>query len=276
MSERADSDPDADPAPTTADDRLRNRIRRYFVEHPDASVIEALGGLTLSPDHRDLVAEVRAEHREDSDLPTGEGDLDHLEDDPTPDHQGGSPQDGPTRKFSDDSRDNTPTGDHWASGGAPTSSGRDPEPDPEPETPKSPDPAAHTPPDAGSADTNPGFEAEDPDRHRAHEAFADAIAWFHDQIDRRIDDHDEEGEHPDRPTTAREYFHEQRGWTDDTIGDARLGWAPSSRTGLLDHLMREGYDREAILGTGLFTQDLRPLWQGRYVLPYFAPDGQPV
>jgi hypothetical protein len=164
--------------------------------------------------------------------------------------------------------------EHRASGGAPTSPGSGREP--ESEVPESPDPATHTPPDAGSGDTNPGFEVEGPDGHRAREAFADAIAWFHGQIDRRIADHDEEGEHPDRPTTAREYFHEQRGWTDDTIDDARLGWAPASRTGLLDHLMREGYDREAILGTGLFTENLRPLWQGRYVLPYFDADGQPV
>ncbi|GAA0473714.1 hypothetical protein MUK72_19880 (plasmid) [Halococcus dombrowskii] len=120
-------------------------------------------------------------------------------------------------------------------------------------------------------DREPPHATEDPNR-----AFADAIAWFHDQIDKSVADHDNKnGDHPDRPTAAREYFHE-RGWTDDTIGDARLGWAPPNRTGLLDHLMREGYDREAILGTGLFTEDLRPLWQGRYVLPYFDADGQPV
>jgi hypothetical protein len=107
-------------------------------------------------------------------------------------------------------------------------------------------------------------------------AFAEAIAWFHNQLDRQITDHaDEEGEHPDRPASAREYFHE-RGWTDATIDDAHLGWAPPSRTGLLDHLMRKGYGRDAILGTSLFTEDFRPLWQGRYVLPYFDADGRPV
>ncbi len=40
--------------------------------------------------------------------------------------------------------------------------------------------------------------------------------------------------------------------------------------------MGEGYDRDAILGTGLFTEDLTPLWQGRYVFPYFDMDGRPV
>jgi hypothetical protein len=109
----------------------------------------------------------------------------------------------------------------------------------------------------------------------ALDAFDDAIDWFHDQLDRPIADHEEKEGHPDRPTTARAYFRE-RGWTDATVEDARLGWAPSSRTGLLDHLMREGYDRDAILATGLFTENLQPLWQGRYVLPYFDDDGHPV
>ena len=128
-----------------------------------------------------------------------------------------------------------------------------------------------TPTECETNDREPPHKSVD-----AHRAFVDAIAWFHDQINKSIADHDDEdGDHPDRPTTAREYFHE-RGWTDDTIDEARLGWAPPSRTGPLDHLMREGYDREAILGTGLFTEDLRPLWQGRYVLPYFDVDGQPV
>jgi hypothetical protein len=136
---------------------------------------------------------------------------------------------------------------------------------------ESDDSAADGPTKLEAGDGEPPYETSD-----AQEAFADAVAWFHDQIDRRITDHtDEEGEHPDRPTTAREYFHE-RGWTDATIDDARLGWAPPSRTGLLDHLMREDYGRDAILGTGLFTEDFRPLWQGRYVLPYFDTDGQPV
>ena len=145
------------------------------------------------------------------------------------------------------------------------------EDDSDPDSPGSDEAVAESPIEVRSDDKEPPNEPVD-----AQDAFADAIAWFHDQIDQQITDHaDEEGEHPDRPTTAREYFHE-RGWSDTTIDDARLGWAPASRTGLLDHLMREGYDRDAILGTGLFTEDFRPLWQGRYVLPYFDADGQPV
>lgn len=44
------------------DDRLRARVERYFANNPDATVIGALGGLTLSPDHRELVEEIRTEH----------------------------------------------------------------------------------------------------------------------------------------------------------------------------------------------------------------------
>lgn len=40
--------------------------------------------------------------------------------------------------------------------------------------------------------------------------------------------------------------------------------------------MGEGYDRGAILGTGLLTENLTPLWQGRYVFPYFDVDGRSV
>jgi hypothetical protein len=143
--------------------------------------------------------------------------------------------------------------------------------DPNQNAPDRDDAAADTPTEAEADDREPPNEPSD-----TQEAFADAIAWFHSQIDQRIPDHaDDEDEHPDRPTTAREYFHE-RGWTDATIDDACLGWAPPNRTGLLDHLMREGYGREAILGTGLFTESLDPLWQGRYVLPYFDAEGQPI
>jgi hypothetical protein len=143
--------------------------------------------------------------------------------------------------------------------------------DPNRNTPAADDSVVDTPSETEADDREPPDETPE-----AREAFADAVAWFHGQIDQRITEHaDEEGAHPDRPTTAREYFHE-RGWTDATINDARLGWAPPSRTGLLDHLMREGYGREAILSTGLFTEDLHPLWQGRYVLPYFDADGHPV
>ena len=132
---------------------------------------------------------------------------------------------------------------------------------------------------AVSDDATPGFESRE-SAARARKAFADAIEWFHSQLARDISDLDltyidDDGE-AQTVETAREWFREVRGWSDATIDDAHLGWASASRTGLLDHLMREGYGRDAILGTGLFTEDLRPLWQGRFVFPYFDTDGQPV
>jgi hypothetical protein len=119
-----------------------------------------------------------------------------------------------------------------------------------------------------------GTESTD-DRSLALEAFADAVEFFHEQLDRPIDDH-QSCERADRTDTGREYFELVRGWDADTVDAKRLGWVPADPTALLDYLMCEGYDRDAILGTGLFTEDLTPLWQGRYVFPYFDVDGRPV
>jgi hypothetical protein len=52
-----------------SDDRLRARVERYFADNPSATVIDVLGGLTLSPDQRELVEEVRVER---GDGPTSE------------------------------------------------------------------------------------------------------------------------------------------------------------------------------------------------------------
>lgn len=49
------------------DVRLRERVEQYFANNPDADVTDALGGLTLSPDHRELIEEVQAER---DDVPT--------------------------------------------------------------------------------------------------------------------------------------------------------------------------------------------------------------
>jgi hypothetical protein len=99
-------------------------------------------------------------------------------------------------------------------------------------------------------------------------AFKDAIRFFHSRLDRTI--------HPDEDRTAREHFRDGRGWDDETIDAKRLGWAPGSETALLDHLMAKGYDRDAILATGLFWDDLSPIWKGRLVLPYLDEDGDPI
>lgn len=105
--------------------------------------------------------------------------------------------------------------------------------------------------------TTTGTESRD-DRSPELEAFADAVGFFHEQLDRPIDDH-QSGEHADRPDTGRGYFERVRGWDTETVDTKRLGWAPSDETALLDYLMDEGYDRDAILGIGLFTEDLTPL-----------------
>jgi len=103
------------------------------------------------------------------------------------------------------------------------------------------------------------------------DAFADAVEFFHSRLDDEVAV-DLEGD----ASTAREYFEGPRGWDTETVEEKRLGWAPADERALLDYLMRHGHDREAILGTGLFTEELRPLWRGRYVFPYFDAEGRPV
>jgi hypothetical protein len=106
------------------------------------------------------------------------------------------------------------------------------------------------------------------------QALADAVDWYHEQIDDPIPD---AGEYE----TAREYYREGRGWTNETIVKKRLGYAPAD-TGdqLLAHLHRQGHDREGILGSGLFREtddgSIYAIWTGRYVLPYLNDDGRGV
>jgi hypothetical protein len=52
-----------------SDDRLRERVERYFVSNPDASVTDALGALTLAPARQELVREIRTERRSDAPTP---------------------------------------------------------------------------------------------------------------------------------------------------------------------------------------------------------------
>jgi hypothetical protein len=108
-------------------------------------------------------------------------------------------------------------------------------------------------------------------------ALDDAVTWFHRRLDDEIPDHTDSGTHPERPTTAREWFADTRGFSATTIDNKRLGWVPADATdALLEHLTRRGHSRDAIKATGLFTDDLRLLWRGRYVFPYFDEDGRAV
>lgn len=75
---------------------------------------------------------------------------------------------------------------------------------------------------------------------------------------------------------SREYYH-NRGWSDETIDDLLLGWAPPDESKAYRHLKDEGYSVAEILSTGAFTQRGEPpyecVWRGRYVLPYFDESG---
>lgn len=140
------------------------------------------------------------------------------------------------------------------------------ESEPEPEPPAPPE----TPPEpevAGGLD----------DSEAAVRALDDAITWFHRRVDDTIDDHTESGEHPDRPTTAREWFEDVRQFDSATVDEKRLGWVPANcGDQLVEFLLRKGHEKGAILGTGLFNEDLKLLWSGRYVFPYFDRNDRAV
>lgn len=112
-----------------------------------------------------------------------------------------------------------------------------------------------------------------PGRPRAYECLDAAVDFFHSHLDTPIGDHTELGKHPDRPTTAREYFR-ARGWTDETIERARLGWAPPQPDALINYLMRRGFTMKDVRATGLHPG--RIIWTGRYVLPYLDEQGRAI
>lgn len=106
-------------------------------------------------------------------------------------------------------------------------------------------------------------------RDQAHDALEDAVEFFHSRLDDPLPEScDIEA------TTPREYLH-NRGWDDETIDEYQLGYAPASDTALLEYLMRQDHDREAMLGTGLFYESLEPHFYGRIVFPY-CKDDRPV
>ena len=105
--------------------------------------------------------------------------------------------------------------------------------------------------DCPPIDDEDGDEADESRTAAVYRAFTDAIEFYHRQLDREIVDHTAAGDHPDRPTTAREYFR-ARGWSDETIAAHRLGWVPpNAKDELIAWLFDRGHDRETILATGL-------------------------
>lgn len=110
-------------------------------------------------------------------------------------------------------------------------------------------------------------------RERAEECFAAAVRYMHTLIDREVDGLRDDLE------TPREYFEEHRGWKTETVSENLLGWAPTGQNDLMLELHEQGFSREEMLATGLFgvndSENIYPMWKGRYVLPYFV-DGEPV
>lgn len=107
--------------------------------------------------------------------------------------------------------------------------------------------------------------------------------YYHGQLDRPLPDNvDHE--------TPREYYREQRGWSDETIEEKELGYAPADGQGkFISRLRNRGATTNQILATGFFKEShtnshhtppvpeatkLDPVWKGRYVLPYSDPDNE--
>ena len=119
------------------------------------------------------------------------------------------------------------------------------------------------------------------DREAAVDALRDVLRFYNARVDDEIGDHTDAGEHPDRPTTARDYFTEVRGWNDETVDDLLLGWAPADHVDeLVAYLFDRGHSREAMIATGALgekdTGGLYATFSARYVLPYFDGDGEPA
>jgi len=85
--------------------------------------------------------------------------------------------------------------------------------------------------------------------------------------------------HEQNTDESIEYYH-NRGWTDETITDRMLGWAPPDEMKAYKHLQRRGYSNAEILSTGAFSVSETPPytcnWRGRYIIPYFDTDGEIV
>ena len=123
--------------------------------------------------------------------------------------------------------------------------------------------------EAAHANATSTLETQESSSDEALAAFQAAIDYWHERLDCEVDLPGDEVD------TMRDYIRETRGWDDATIDEKRLGWAPAGRDDLLNYLMGEGFDRNAILGTGLFWENsLEPVWQGRFVFPYLV-EGKP-
>ena len=136
--------------------------------------------------------------------------------------------------------------------------------------------------DGEAADENGSDDSDDSvDREAAVAALADVLRFYNSRLDDEITDHTGAGEHPERPTTAREYFTEVRGWNDATVDDLLLGWAPPDHVDqLVAYLHDRGHSRAAMLATGAIGEadsgGLYATFSARYVLPYYDAAGEPA
>jgi len=74
---------------------------------------------------------------------------------------------------------------------------------------------------------------------------------------------------------VKNYVQEERGWPAEMGDEFLIGWAsPDGEP--YRHLREQGYEHKEIISTGAFTGDRRPLWNGRYVFPYFNRDKEVV
>ncbi|MFA7087389.1 MAG: toprim domain-containing protein [Aliarcobacter sp.] len=77
---------------------------------------------------------------------------------------------------------------------------------------------------------------------------------------------------------TRKFLHARYGFTDQTIDQSRIGYAPCNREALVLAMMNAGFTGRDIRDSGLFAHGpdyIFPLWQGRIMFPYLI-DGYPI
>ena len=134
-------------------------------------------------------------------------------------------------------------------------------------------PVLHVPGFDDGADKNDDDPVTVPTDEALH-CINEILGYFHEKIDEEVEHENSEY------NTPREYYAE-RGWTDETINEKQLGYAPVNYGSELQRrLVTAGFDRSTMLATGLFAESdegyLYTLWKGRFVLPYSNENGQLV
>jgi len=257
------------------DDDTHAQLAEYLRLNPDTSAIEAVGHVGADPNRWvDVVEQALAGDHPHTSLPKPT--------DPVDDGERGFCKSPNVRAKAEINRCSSPPGpvnvedgrtDADEPGESPDDAGADPDPEDENPTLEADKPTSTTSDTPDTDGPAPGLNQQptggNPDV-LVNGALVDALEWFHQQLDRDLPD---ECDHD----TPRDYYREGRGWDADTIDEKLLGFAPANyRDELVTYLFDRGHGREAILSTGLFGEDLRPLWRGRYVLPYFDDEGRPV